>query len=710
MLQDQESVRFGLYTADLRAAELRKGRDHVPLQNLPFRILTVLLREPGRVVTREELRRELWPEDTFVDFERGISTAVSKLREALGDAASNPRFIETVGRRGYRFIAPVSHPAPAQPAAPTTDREEGVSKQLPERVPPSTSRRQIFRRIIFPVIAILTIAALLLAFNSIARTEPPRVLRMVRLTNSGKAENAGGLYSDGSRMYFSEKQGPNWSLMETSLAGGDAVPVATPFPNTRLMAISPDHTEMLITIVANHLGKHPLWIVPIQGGTPHRVGEITVDHAGWFPDGQRILCSSDGEVFSVDRDGAQRHHLFKVNGTALRFAWKPDGSVFRFAVYGDNDTITLWDAFADGTNVHPVLPGWNDPPDECCGGWSADGKSYVFRSVQKGQEDLWLLREPEGWPWSGKPKPIRLTNGPTSFSEPVFSPDGKRIFALGRDRRDVVQRIDQQKGDYIPLPLPPTAFDLDFSPDGQWVAYIATPGLTLWRSRVDGSDRLQLTSAPIDALRPRWSPDSKQIAVVARRPGEYYHGYTLPIDGGALKPVIDGDTLYRWYIDWSRDGESVVLDVAPAMDSRLPITKVNLRTHEISELPGSKGMRIPRWSPNGRYIVASSDDYTRVFLYDTHTLKWKQIGTANQVYKFERDHDDLYFQDVRDPGQAVFRIDPTTGRSERVLDFSKFIRDGAMLCAFQGRAPDGSFVVSVRSAWSNLYAFDVELH
>src|SRR5215831_19940495 len=108
MLQDQESVRFGLYTADLHAAELRKGQDHVPLQNLPFRILTVLLREPGRVVTREELRRELWPEDTFVDFERGISTAVSKLRDALGDSATNPRFIETVGRRGYRFIAPVT--------------------------------------------------------------------------------------------------------------------------------------------------------------------------------------------------------------------------------------------------------------------------------------------------------------------------------------------------------------------------------------------------------------------------------------------------------------------------------------------------------------------------------------------------------------------------------------------------------------------------
>ena len=108
MGRDQEIVRFGLYTVDLRSAELKKGRDNIPLQNLPFRILELLLRAPGRVVTREELRQELWAADTFVDFERGISTAVSKLRDALGDSATNPRFVETVGRRGYRFIAPVS--------------------------------------------------------------------------------------------------------------------------------------------------------------------------------------------------------------------------------------------------------------------------------------------------------------------------------------------------------------------------------------------------------------------------------------------------------------------------------------------------------------------------------------------------------------------------------------------------------------------------
>src|SRR5215469_3826290 len=128
---DQETIRFGLFVADLHSTELKKGQDRIPLQNLPFRILTLLLREPGRVVTREELRQQLWPENTFVDFERGISTAVSKLREALGDSAANPRFIETVGRRGYRFIAPVSvvaPPAVPEPRAVSTNPGAGTAQ------------------------------------------------------------------------------------------------------------------------------------------------------------------------------------------------------------------------------------------------------------------------------------------------------------------------------------------------------------------------------------------------------------------------------------------------------------------------------------------------------------------------------------------------------------------------------------------------------
>src|SRR5207248_9401821 len=101
-------LRFGVFEVDVRSRELRKQGGRIKLQEQPFHVLTVLLQRPGEVVTREELRNQNWPADTFVDFDNSLNTAINKLREALGDSADNPRFIETLPRRGYRFIAPVT--------------------------------------------------------------------------------------------------------------------------------------------------------------------------------------------------------------------------------------------------------------------------------------------------------------------------------------------------------------------------------------------------------------------------------------------------------------------------------------------------------------------------------------------------------------------------------------------------------------------------
>src|SRR5258707_189531 len=113
-------VRFGLFEADLQTGELRKNGSKVPLQGQPFQVCAILLSRSGELVSREELRQRVWPEDTFVDFDHALNTAITKIRLALGDQADNPRFVETLPRRGYRFIAPVDKPALqiAPPSAP----------------------------------------------------------------------------------------------------------------------------------------------------------------------------------------------------------------------------------------------------------------------------------------------------------------------------------------------------------------------------------------------------------------------------------------------------------------------------------------------------------------------------------------------------------------------------------------------------------------
>lgn len=126
-------LRFGVFEVDLAAAELRKSGARVRLQEQPFQILTLLLERPGEIVSREDLRQKLWPADTFVDFDHSLNTAVNKLREALGDSASSPRYVETLARRGYRFLAPVQTTEPKAAAAAPAEVHPELDLPLPHR-------------------------------------------------------------------------------------------------------------------------------------------------------------------------------------------------------------------------------------------------------------------------------------------------------------------------------------------------------------------------------------------------------------------------------------------------------------------------------------------------------------------------------------------------------------------------------------------------
>src|SRR5262249_54195503 len=155
-MRPREILRFGSFEVDVNAGELRKQGKRVKLQDQPFRVLAVLLQRPGDVVTREELRSQIWQQDTFVDFDNSLNTAINKLREALGDSADNPRFIETLPRRGYRFIAPLT----------STDRKEGAAVR-----PAALSVRQW--RVLVPVALVL---ALVVGGGFYWRSRQPRRL------------------------------------------------------------------------------------------------------------------------------------------------------------------------------------------------------------------------------------------------------------------------------------------------------------------------------------------------------------------------------------------------------------------------------------------------------------------------------------------------------------------------------------------------------
>lgn len=147
-------VRFGLFEADLQTRELRKAGRRLRLQEQPFSVLATLIGRPGAIVSREELRAELWPADTFVDFDHSLNTAVNKLREVLGDSATEPRFIETVARRGYRFVAELEKPA--QSAQIPSDSNAVISAAAPEHDLPRAHRG--LTRTLFGLIQVMYLA------------------------------------------------------------------------------------------------------------------------------------------------------------------------------------------------------------------------------------------------------------------------------------------------------------------------------------------------------------------------------------------------------------------------------------------------------------------------------------------------------------------------------------------------------------------------
>ena len=169
--------------------------------------------------------------------------------------------------------------------------------------------------------------------------------------------------------------------------------------------------------------------------------------------------------------------------------------------------------------------------------------------------------------------------------------------------------------------------------------------------------------------------------------------------------------MYRDYPDWSPDQRSVIVGVSPTGGkSGEGIALVDLATHRVSLLPGSKGLANPRWSPRGDYIAAASEDYQKIFLFDVRSQQWRQVGTTAQFWKFEWEPDGSHvlYQDMRDPVQTIFRLDPATGAVTRAMDCSSFIREGSLRCQLEARAPDGSLMSSVMASWANIYAFDVD--
>src|SRR5208282_2678486 len=395
----QPAFSFGPYEADLRAGELRKGDTRVKIQDLPLRLLGILAEKPGEVVSREELQKRLWPGNTFVDFEDGLHTAVRKLREALCDNAEEPRYVATVPRHGYRFIAEVkmrnggngtsfaqTNLAASMPAAtdepvthPSTAPLGTAAFPVPATsgAPPAIRRRRASDHLRWQIRSASGVAIALAAFLLWWYTPlpPPQVTRIDHLTTTARIDTPVKLVSDGTRLYYMERDGDHWNLMETAVSGGEGQRVETGATSALALDVSPDFSQLLIGTFETRGEPNHLWTIPAQGGAPMRLRDVIANSAVFSPDGKQIACLKGSDLWMMDANGSNAHLLAALPGAPSWLAWSPDGQTLRFTLAqilsgGGN---SIFEISSDGRNLHQLLPNWTQPASECCGSWTSDG-------------------------------------------------------------------------------------------------------------------------------------------------------------------------------------------------------------------------------------------------------------------------------------------------------------------------------------------------
>jgi len=534
----------------------------------------------------------------------------------------------------------------------------------------------------FPLMAgalLFLLAGGLLAYLWMKPAEKPTVDHYVQLTHDGQPKSLIG--TDGARLYLAMGVGTSASfslrgIAELSVAGGDPkrIDVMTSTDMVPL-GLSPDGSELLVIEGQGAPPKGPLSTVPILGGSPRRVGDFVAETAALSPDGKSLAYTSLGDLFLAKPDGTEPRKLVSVNGDIRNVTWSPDGTRLRFDSSETAGTVGLQierEVYVDGGGLHPILAGWHDPPDECCGKWTADGKHFIFQS----QGQIWALAK-NARLFESNPAPIQLTSSPMTLSSPVPSKDGKKLFVIGRTYRGELERYDSKAARFTPFLGGISAEYIAFSKDGQWVAYTTYPDGSLWRSKIDGSDRIQLAYPPLSPVLPRWSPDGKtilffQFAQGADKPARIYR---VSPDGGNPQLLLPDDPGQQLDPNWSPDGTKIIF----AGESNNPssaIRVLDVATHQISTLPASNGLYSPRWSPDGRHISAFSGDSKTLMVFDLQTTKWKELTSGSLGWlSWSHDGQYVYVLDYRQKS-AVVRIRLSDGKTEIVVDVKDFSATG----------------------------------
>jgi DNA-binding winged helix-turn-helix (wHTH) protein/Tol biopolymer transport system component len=450
--QFPRKICFDEFELDLETAELRRNGSKTILPGQPFRVLVTLLDRPGQLVTREELKRELWPSDTFVDFDQSLNKAVNRLREALSDSAERPRFIETLPKRGYRFVGAIQTGDSEMVIANLARQSAGQvfpvasgpgrhvsGKELSSELEASRAARSYRRWYIAGAIltAVAVAIAVVAVFKWRARPKVPELsnIRITKLTDSGRAQDV-AISPDGRYVVYSLGDANEESLHLRQVATRSDVEILSRGPGFHGLTFSPDGTYVyFVRSDRNEPYFKNLYSVPVLGGSTHRMIADVDSPVSFSPDGSQfvferaVVARNVVELRIANADGSGEHVLATIqNGDAGLFqpgpSWSRDGRTI-ICPFRIRDKETRWILAAVSVSSGAVREIYSDRTAFGRPVWLHDGNLLIPRyDTAYERSQLWTLSYPDG-------KARRFTNDLTDYDQPLdIARDGNTVVAV----------------------------------------------------------------------------------------------------------------------------------------------------------------------------------------------------------------------------------------------------------------------------------------
>ena len=613
----------------------------------------------------------------------------------------------------------VGEPPPAK-LAPILRR--AIAEDLAKRWQSAGKLRAALERLVSPrrwpnrLILAAGLAAAAVLVTGLWPVTAPRAT-VTQLTHGGSGLLGPLLAVYGGRIWYTARaeqvrNGPLTEFWSISTQGGEPRRERLPFLKPESVAFliwsySPQGVVLIVTTdwIALEASPGELWLAGLDGSKPRRIGEWVPGNVNSVsPDLKTLLRSGKEGLFVRPVDGGPERQLARVDWEGPSWAlWHPSGDRIGFTRFKDG-AAKAWEVKADGSGMRPLLPEF--PGEQWDANWSPDGKRLYFIS----QHEIYRQGSRRWLGWMRSPAPERLTAGDIEYAYASEDPlDARVIYSYGTVVRGESMKLNKQTGVFEPYLDGLSAETLDYSPDGQWIAYVSAPGQELWKCRRDGSDKVLLEDSLLTYV-PRWSPDGKRLAFTAAKKGgqgDPYRIYTIDPNGGKTEPVksVPGPGSDP---NWSPDGKKLVFGTefvnVPTKERHVSI--VDLETGQVQMVPGSEGLFSPRWSPDGKKLVALRIAPPLPVIYDFTTKRWSGAGATPLGYpKWSKDS--KYVDAITGVPYRLVRIEAATGKLEEIRSIKEFRLTGTIGFGVSWTPNWEAVVLADRSA-SGIYRIEVE--